>query len=104
MTDLTLLAFRSDYYAGAHPCPSDTLLAIEVADSSLSYDRRVKANLYARKHVRELWIVDVVGKALDVFRRPAASGYREHERLAREERVAMGAFPRVFFRVADVLG
>lgn len=102
--DLTVLAFRSDYYEGARPHASDTLLAIEVADSSLSYDRRVKSVLYARKHVRELWIVDVVGKALDVYRRPAASGYREHQRLARGKRVAMGAFPRVFFRVADVLG
>lgn len=102
--DLTVLAFRSDYYEGAHPRPSDTLLAIEVADSSLSYDRNVKSKLYARKHIRELWIVDVVGRALDVYRRPAASGYREHERLVRGKRVAMRAFPRVFFRVADVLG
>lgn len=101
--DLTVLAFRSDYYEGAHPRPSDTLLAIEVADSSLSYDRRIKANLYARKHVRELWIVDVVGKALDVYRRPSASGYREHQRLMRGKRVAMSAFPRVFFRVAEIL-
>lgn len=102
--DLTVLAFRSDYYEGAHPRPADVLLAIEVADSSLSYDRRIKAALYARKHVRELWIIDVVGKALDVYRRPAASGYREHQRLLRGKRVAMAAFPRVFFRVADILG
>lgn len=102
--DLTILAFRSDYYDGAHPRPSDTLLAIEVADSSLSFDRRIKSALYARKHIRELWIVDVAGKGLEVYRRPTASGYREHQRLTRGKRIAMAAFPRVFFRVADVLG
>ena len=102
--DLTILAFRSDYYEGARPHASDTLLAIEVADSSLAYDRRIKSALYARKHVRELWILDVVGKALDVYRRPSANGYREHQRLVRGKRVAMAAFPRVFCRVADVVG
>jgi len=102
--DLTILAFRSDYYEGARPHASDTLLAIEVADSSLSYDRRIKANLYARKHVRELWIVDVAGKALEVYRRPSANGYREHQRLTRGRRIAMASFPRIFFRVSEILG
>jgi Uma2 family endonuclease len=102
--DLTLLAFRSDYYEGARPRSSDVLLAIEVADSSVSYDRRIKSVLYARTRVRELWIIDVPGKALDVYRRPTANGYREHQCLVRGRRIAMAAFPRVFFRVAEILG
>ncbi|MCC6848647.1 MAG: Uma2 family endonuclease [Deltaproteobacteria bacterium] len=102
--DCTILAFRSDYYEGAHPRPSDVLLAIEVADSSVSYDRRIKSSLYARKHVRELWLIDIPGKAIEVYRRPSASGYREHQRLVRGRRIAMAAFPRVFFRVTEILG
>ncbi len=102
--DLTILAPRSDFYGNAHPRPADVLLAIEVSDSSVSYDRSVKLGLYARTHLRELWLVDIPGAALDVYRRPTASGYREHVRLERGRRVAPVAFPRVFFRVGEILG
>ncbi len=102
--DLTILAFRSDYYGTAHPRPSDALLMIEVSDSRVSYDRRVKVDLYARKHVRELWLVDVPGDVVDVYRHPTASGYREHQHLTRGKRIAPLAFPRVHFRIAEILG
>jgi Uma2 family endonuclease len=45
--DLLLLKWRDDYYAGKRPAPEDVVLVIEVADSSLLYDRKVKAVLYA---------------------------------------------------------
>ena len=102
--DLTILAARSDFYSTAHPRPPDVLLAIEVSDSSVSYDRSIKLGLYARRHLRELWLLDLPGKALDVYRRPTASGYREHQRLVRGRRIAPLAFPRVHFRVAEILG
>ena len=102
--DLTILTARPDYYVGAHPRPADVLLAIEVMDSSASYDRSLKLPLYARKHLRELWLVDLPGAAVDVYRRPTASGYREHQRLTRGQRLTALAFPRIHFRVADILG
>ena len=102
--DLTILTARPDYYVGAHPRPADVLLAIEVMDSSASYDRSLKLPLYARKHLRELWLVDLPGAAVDVYRRPTASGYREHQRLTRGRRIAPLAFPRMHFRVAEMLG
>jgi Uma2 family endonuclease len=102
--DLTLLAPRSDFYESAHPRPADVLLTIEVSDSRISYDRSVKLRLYARKHIRELWLIDVKGGTVDVYRRPTASGYREHQRLVRGTRIAPMAFPRVFFRVTEILG
>ena len=102
--DLTILAARSDFYKDAHPRPVDVLLAIEVSDSRVSYDRSVKLALYARKHLRELWLLDLPGDALDVYRRPTVSGYREHQRLVRGKSVTPLAFPRVHFRVSDLLG
>jgi Uma2 family endonuclease len=102
--DLTILAARSDFYSSAHPRPSDTLLTIEVSDSRVSYDRSVKLALYARKHVRELWLVDIPGEAVDVYRRPSSSGYREHQRMERDGRIAPRAFPRTYFRVNEILG
>lgn len=102
--DLTILAARSDFYYDAHPRPADVLLAIEVSDSRRSYDRGVKLSLYAKRRLREVWLVDIPGNAIDVYRRPTAAGYREHRRLVRGQRITLLAFPRVQIRVADVLG
>jgi hypothetical protein len=55
-----LLAPRSDFYAAGLPEPADVRLLAEVADGSLSYDRRTKLPLYARAGVAEAWLVDPV--------------------------------------------
>lgn len=102
--DVTILSPRSDFYGDAHARPSDVLLAIEVADSRVSYDRTVKLALYARKHIRELWLVDIPAEVVDVYRRPTAAGYREHHRLERGRRIAPLAFPRLSVRVNEILG
>lgn len=57
----------------------DILLLIEVSDSSLSYDLRVKAPLYARHGVREYWVVDAVRQTIRVHRDPAADAWRDVE-------------------------
>lgn len=57
--DLALLAPRADFYRDAQPNGTDTLLVIEVSDSTLRYDREVKVPLYARHGVPEVWIVDL---------------------------------------------
>ncbi|HEY3719756.1 MAG TPA: Uma2 family endonuclease [Roseiarcus sp.] len=56
---------------------SNVLLVVEVADSSLGYDRGRKAALYASFGVRELWVIDAVKRATRVFRKPSAEGYGE---------------------------
>jgi len=61
--------------------PSAALLVVEVAVSSLRYDRRVKAPLYARAGIPEYWIVDLAGEAIERFRSPGAGGYAETQRL-----------------------
>lgn len=62
-------------YGDGHPGPGDIELIVEVSDSSLDRDRRVKAPLYARAGVKEVWIADVPARKLEVYREPAASGY-----------------------------
>ncbi|MGH7728536.1 MAG: Uma2 family endonuclease [Vulcanimicrobiaceae bacterium] len=66
--DLLVLAERTDYYAAGGPFAGDTLLAVEVADSSLRFDMKVKAPLYAREGIPELWIVDLTRDRLLVYR------------------------------------
>jgi Uma2 family endonuclease len=73
--DLTLLRPRADFYKSAHPQPSDVLLMIEVADTSLRFDRDVKAALYARHAVPEFWLIDVRNAQLTRYRQSEDSAY-----------------------------
>lgn len=80
--DLALLQPRDDFYRAAHPQPQDVLLVIEVAESSLAYDRDVKLPLYARHGIPEAWLVDLDGRRLERYAQPQADGYAVHETLS----------------------
>lgn len=64
--DLALVALRDDEYWNAHPTAAETVLVIEVADSSLAFDLDVKARLYAEAGVPVYWVVDVLQPQLHV--------------------------------------
>jgi Uma2 family endonuclease len=102
--DVMLLAYRADFYASALPEPSDVRLLVEVADSSLAYDRRTKIPLYGRAGVAEVWLVDVESARVELYRRPGATGYADVRSPARDERIAPLAFPDVTVTPADLLG
>ena len=102
--DLAVLKPRADFYAARHPEPADVLLVIEVADSSRSFDRTVKAPLYAREGIPELWVVDVIDEVVELHRRPSRGAYREVNRFRRGQRVSIALFPGISFRVVDILG
>jgi Uma2 family endonuclease len=103
--DIALLRPRADrYQAGQPPCPADILLLIEVASTSLAYDRRVKLPLYARHGVPEVWIVDLDALAMDVHRGPSDGGY-EHCASATQGRVLeVSLLPGVHVGVSEVFG
>ena len=98
--DLVVLRPRSYRRQGAKP--ADTLLVIEVADSSLGYDRTVKLRLYARAGVPEYWIVDATTEMLDVFRSASGDVFAEHLHPARGETVAPLAFPDVVIPIDSI--
>lgn len=75
--DLMLLKPRTDFYRTAHPTAADVLLLIEVADTTLAYDRGIKVPLYARHGVGEVWIIDLDNKLVRFFRQPAGDTYAE---------------------------
>lgn len=69
-------------YAEAHPTAA--ALIVEVADTSVSYDRKVKGSLYAEAGVANYWILNLVKRQLEVYRQPledeeAAYGWRYAE-------------------------
>ena len=75
--DLQLLRRRDDFYVKALPAGPDVLLAIEVADSSLRYDRQIKLPLYATHGIEEFWLVDLNAKELIRCRKPRNGRYDE---------------------------
>jgi Uma2 family endonuclease len=79
------------------PSPGDTLLIVEIADTSQHRDRAVKLPRHAAAGIPEVWIVDV-------HREPSPEGSRTSRRLPRGESVAPQAFPDVALEVDDVLG
>lgn len=74
--DFALLKKRD--YSKRKPHAEDVLLLIEISDSTLSYDREVKLPLYAESGVPEVWLQDVKGQKLEVYREPNQNIYRTH--------------------------
>jgi Uma2 family endonuclease len=101
--DIVLLRPRADGYAEDDARPEDVRLLIEVEDTSLRYDRQVKVPLYARAGIPETWIVDIPGDAVEVYRRPASTGYADPERIGRGGIVSPEAFPDVRLAVDAIL-
>lgn len=75
--DIVVAKFRDDFYAERHPHPEDILLIIEVADTSLSFDRSAKVPLYASCGIAETWLVDLTQREVTAYRRPAGASYAE---------------------------
>jgi len=94
--DLAILRRRADFYAtGGHPGPADILLLVEVADSSLRFDRTVKLPLYARAGIAELWVVDLKRRAVDAYREPAGNEYGETTTHQPGEKAALVLAPEI---------
>ncbi len=102
--DVVLLEPRADYYATAHPVPSEVLLLVEVSDSTVDYDRDVKISIYARSLIQEVWLVDLVENCLEVYRQPGPNGYSLMLKFWRGQQVAPLAFPDLEVSVDFILG
>jgi len=105
--DLTLSrndAARLRRYATSHPGPSDVLLVVEVADSSINFDVGEKAEMYARHGIIELWVVDIPHDRVLVHRGPTRTGYSDVKTVQRGETIAPLAFPDVTFTTDEMLG
>lgn len=102
--DLALLRWRDEGYR-EHPQAGDILLLVEVADTSVRYDRQVKLPLYAKSGIQEVWIVDLPARVIDVFRQPVAAEARYASVATRRagDTISPAAFPDVSVAVGDLL-
>jgi Uma2 family endonuclease len=101
--DLALLAPSANFYADKHPTAADTLLIIEVSDTTLRYDSKVKASLYARHGVPEYWIVDLDQKQLHFLRTPTPEGYVDVSADSSSGPVSIAALPGVSIDLNSLL-
>jgi Uma2 family endonuclease len=88
-----------------HPGPDDVALLVEVAESSLGFDRRAKLRIYAAAGIPYYWIINLVDRQLEVYSEPHSAGYRSRQVLGPEEQVALVIDGREVGRlnVADLL-
>jgi Uma2 family endonuclease len=101
--DLVLLKPRADGYP-QHPRATDILLVIEVADTSIAYDRDIKIPLYARAGIREAWLVDLAADRIDVYQDPIAGQYAAVRTVCRGDVLTPLQLPHVTLAVDEILG
>ncbi len=84
-----------------NPQPSDVRLVVEISDSTLGFDLKVKAPLYARAGIPEYWVVDIAGKRVIVHRDPSGGAYTSVEAYSEQESVQPLAAPGHAFPVSS---
>jgi Uma2 family endonuclease len=102
--DIVLFRYEEDCYSAKPPMPEDLLLVVEIADSSLAYDRDVKIPLYAEAGIREAWLVAFPSDSVFSYRDPSPTGYRKVREYRRGDVIAPEAFPDERFTVDEILG
>ena len=97
-----VVARRSDAYTDRHPEPGDILLVIEVADSSLRYDRLEKVPRYGKAGIPETWLVDVEARAVTFYTGPGPGGYVNRQVRRCGDEVVASKVPELRFSVGDI--
>lgn len=101
--DLAVWKLPSEEFHDRFAGPAEVLLLIEVADSSVTYDRRLKAALYAQAGIVEYWIVNLPERQIEVYREPQAGDYRNVTRHGPDDTLSPLTFPGVTFEVEAIL-
>ena len=102
--DIVVLKPRPDFYASRHPGPADVFLVLEISDSSLKYDRDVKLSIYAAARLPEIWIADLLGDEVLVYREPSGKRYKTSLSFRRGDSISCLTLPQIQLAVDDLLG
>ena len=104
LPDVIVLKPVPDFYASRECRPEDVLFMVEVSDTTLRYDKNIKLPRYAAAGVSEVWIEDLKNELLLVYRNPVEKGFATSLVLRRPDSISPLAFPKVTFKVDDLLG
>jgi len=102
--DVMLLKPRADFYEAVQPQPADVLLLIEVSDTTLGYDRRIKLPLYARHDIIETWIVNLVQNVIEIYTEFKNGIYTIQRIAQRGEQISPKCLPGFTVNVDAILG
>jgi len=102
--DFAVLTPRDDDYRRATPRADEVLLIIEVANTSLAYDRAVKRSLYARHGIAEFWIVNLAASEVEVCRTPSGDQYMSISHVGRDGILEPVRLPGATMPVAALIG
>jgi Uma2 family endonuclease len=101
--DIAIVKTNALDYEDHHPQPSEIFLIIEIADSSLKYDREVKTSAYAKSGIIDYWVLDLNGRKLYVYRLPNAEGYQSESILGENLTISPLAFPECKITIKELL-
>ena len=101
--DIVILKPKDDFYAKHGAGPSDVMLIVEMADSSLKYDRRVKARLYADMGIPEYWVADLNGGCIFAYSDRQEKSYRLVRQFRKGEVIAPEQLPECTIAVENLL-
>jgi Uma2 family endonuclease len=106
--DIAVVPGQRRDYATSHP--KTATLIVEVALTSVDYDRNVKSSLYAKAGIPEYWLLNLRDRRLEVFREPVPMpdqkfgfGYKSMRIYLPDETVSPSAKPDTKIKVADML-
>jgi Uma2 family endonuclease len=96
------VAWVARKFSKRRPQAAEVFLIIEVAYSSLRYDRGKKARLYAKAGIRDYWVVNIPDRCVEVFRDPFRGRYKTLQTYATGDEVRLLAFPEVALSVSSL--
>ena len=105
--DVVVAKLKADNYLSAHPVAEELILVIEIADSTLKYDREVKIPLYAEAGINEYWIFNLVDKCLEVYTKPFSLqngnfSYQTRNIILADEKIEIPGFSDVVLELVTV--
>jgi Uma2 family endonuclease len=102
--DVALWKLVPDQYEERLAGPEEILLVIEVADTSIDHDRKVKTLVYATAGISDYYIVNLPERQIEVYREPRSTGYRTTTRYMPGDTLPLLAFPESIMSVDEILG
>lgn len=102
--DVVLAKPRADFYGNQPIKPEDIYLLIEVSDSTIKYDRKVKIPLYAENKIEEVWLVNLNNNTLEVYREPENNSYQNFQKLNSKKAISPLAFPELMINLTEIFG
>lgn len=100
--DITIARGSMFDYIEHHPYPEDILLVIEVADSSIEIDKKIKMPIYAKPRIQDYWVVDIKTKEITIYRQPLEDSYQQVQVAKGSDILVPLALPEITFQVKDL--